>query len=87
MAGPDQQGWQAELQRRAQQLGVADRLHWLGMVSGDLKSGAFHAAALFCLPSHQENFGIAVAEALACGICWRRWGCRVWVGHQPIHWW
>ena len=68
LAGPDQLGWQASLQSRAEQLGVADRLHWLGMVSGDLKWGAFHAAELFCLPSHQENFGIAVAEALACGL-------------------
>jgi glycosyltransferase involved in cell wall biosynthesis len=36
------------------------------MLSGDLKWGAFHACEVFCLPSHQENFGIAVAEALAC---------------------
>jgi glycosyltransferase involved in cell wall biosynthesis len=68
LAGPDQLGLQADLQRRAIQLDVADRLHWLGMLSGDLKWGAFHAAELFCLPSHQENFGIAVAEALACGL-------------------
>jgi glycosyltransferase involved in cell wall biosynthesis len=38
------------------------------MLSGDLKWGAFHAADAFILPSHQENFGIAVAEALACGL-------------------
>jgi glycosyltransferase involved in cell wall biosynthesis len=38
------------------------------MLSGDLKWGAFRAAELFCLPSHQENFGIVVAEALACGL-------------------
>lgn len=38
-----------------------------GMLSGDLKWGAFRAADAFVLPSHQENFGIAVAEALACG--------------------
>jgi glycosyltransferase involved in cell wall biosynthesis len=37
-------------------------------LSGDLKWGAFHAAEVFVLPSHQENFGIAVAEALACGV-------------------
>ena len=41
---------------------------WTGMLAGDLKWGAFHAADVFILPSHQENFGIAVAEALACGV-------------------
>jgi glycosyltransferase involved in cell wall biosynthesis len=36
------------------------------MVSGELKWGALRAAEIFVLPSHQENFGIVVAEALAC---------------------
>ena len=38
-----------------------------GMLSGDLKWGALRQAEVFILPSHQENFGIAVVEALACG--------------------
>ena len=38
-----------------------------GMLSGNLKWGALSAAGAFILPSHQENFGIAVVEALACG--------------------
>jgi len=38
-----------------------------GMLSGDLKWGALRRAEAFILPSHQENFGIAVVEALACG--------------------
>lgn len=67
MAGPDQTGWQATLQAQAARLGVADRVTWPGMLQGDLKWGAFYAADAFCLPSHQENFGIVVAEALACG--------------------
>jgi glycosyltransferase involved in cell wall biosynthesis len=37
------------------------------MLHGDEKWGAFYASEAFALPSHQENFGIAVAEALACG--------------------
>lgn len=38
-----------------------------GMLSGDFKWGAFYGCEAFILPSHQENFGIAVVEALACG--------------------
>ena len=68
IAGPDQVGWQAALQRRAAELGIAERITWAGMISGELKWGAFRCAELFCLPSHQENFGIVVAEALACGL-------------------
>lgn len=67
MAGPDQTGWAAKLKEQAAKLGVADRITWPGMLQGDDKWGAFHAAEVFCLPSHQENFGIVVAEAMACG--------------------
>jgi glycosyltransferase involved in cell wall biosynthesis len=38
-----------------------------GMLSGDLKWGTLRRAEVFVLPSHQENFGIAVVEAMACG--------------------
>jgi glycosyltransferase involved in cell wall biosynthesis len=38
------------------------------MVSGPLKWATISAADVFILPSHQENFGVAVAEALACGV-------------------
>lgn len=37
-----------------------------GMLSGDAKWGAFYNCEAFILPSHQENFGIAIVEALAC---------------------
>ncbi|MGO9674548.1 MAG: glycosyltransferase [Methylocella sp.] len=67
IAGPDSVGWAKKLQTAAAERGVADRIHWPGMLKGDLKWGAFRAADAFVLPSHQENFGIVVAEALACG--------------------
>jgi glycosyltransferase involved in cell wall biosynthesis len=68
MAGPDQVGWRAALQRQAERRGVADRITWCGMLEGPLKWAALRAAEVFVLPSHQENFGVAVAEALALGV-------------------
>ena len=67
-AGPDQLGWKKKLHSRAAQLGIADRITWTGMITGSLKWGALRAAEMFVLPSHQENFGIAVSEALAAGV-------------------
>ncbi|WP_245257439.1 glycosyltransferase [Methylocapsa acidiphila] len=67
MAGPDSVGWGQKLQDLAAARGISDRVHWPGMLKGDLKWGAFHATRAFVLPSHQENFGIVVAEAMACG--------------------
>jgi glycosyltransferase involved in cell wall biosynthesis len=49
-------------------LGVADRITWTGMLTGSAKWEAIAAAEVFALPSHQENFGIAVAESLAYGV-------------------
>jgi glycosyltransferase involved in cell wall biosynthesis len=66
MGGPDHDGLSDRLRQRCTELGIADRVEWTGMLEGDLKWGAFMAAELFVLPSHQENFGIAVIEALAC---------------------
>jgi glycosyltransferase involved in cell wall biosynthesis len=67
MAGPDQVGWQSKLMALAREKRVADSITWTGMIEGDIKYGALKAAEVFVLPSHQENFGIGVAEALACG--------------------
>jgi glycosyltransferase involved in cell wall biosynthesis len=55
--------------RHLQQMAAASdgMISFPGMLSGDLKWGALSAAEAFVLPSHQENFGIAVVEALACG--------------------
>jgi len=68
MAGPDKTGLKPKLERLAERAGVAARITWLGMVHGSVKWGAFYASELFALPSHQENFGVAVVEALACGL-------------------
>jgi glycosyltransferase involved in cell wall biosynthesis len=66
-AGPVDAAYGARLRSLAAQLQIADRITWTGMLAGDQKWGALYAAEAFILPSHQENFGIAVTEALACG--------------------
>ena len=45
---------------------LKDSILFPGMLSGESKWGAFYGCDAFILPSHQENFGIAVVEALAC---------------------
>jgi len=67
VAGPDQVGMQAKLKVMAEQLGIASRVHWPGQIGGDLKWGALRACEALILPSHQENLGISVVEALAVG--------------------
>ncbi len=67
IAGPDQENLVSVFQERAETLGIANRIHWPGMLKGDAKWGAYRGAEAFILPSHQENFGIVVAEAMACG--------------------
>jgi glycosyltransferase involved in cell wall biosynthesis len=68
IAGPDECGLRAGLERLAMELGVAKRVTWTGPLNGGLKWGALHASEVMALPSHAENFGIAVIEAMACGV-------------------
>ena len=45
---------------------IRDSVYFTGMLEGPAKWGAFYHSNFFILPSHQENFGIAVIEAMAC---------------------
>ncbi|MGA7157527.1 MAG: glycosyltransferase [Acidobacteriaceae bacterium] len=67
MAGPDPGDLRKDLEKVTNAAGLSGRVHWPGMLKGEAKWGAFAVSDAFVLPSHQENFGIAVAEALACG--------------------
>lgn len=66
MAGPDAVQWTPKLEERARSLRVEKRIHWVGMLQGAIKRGALRNAEAMILPSHQENFGVVVAEAMAC---------------------
>lgn len=67
IAGPCHDDLILKLKKLAVELNIDDRIYWPGMVRGAVKAGAFIGAEAFVLISHQENFGIAIAEALAYG--------------------
>jgi glycosyltransferase involved in cell wall biosynthesis len=68
VAGPAPEQLQAELQAIAKRGGVADRVVWTGLLQDELKWAAFGLSEAMALTSHQENFGVVVAEALACEV-------------------
>jgi len=68
LAGPLEDGpFVNGLRRFIRENGMSDIVCWTGMLAGAQKWGALQAAEVFVLPSHQENFGIAVVEALSVG--------------------
>jgi glycosyltransferase involved in cell wall biosynthesis len=68
VAGSGDVALTTSLHEQARQLGIEQRIHWLGFVQGRLKSELLARAAVFVLPSHSENFGYAVVEALLAGL-------------------
>lgn len=58
----------AKLKQQAARLCISNRITWAGQVKGELRLASFSAAELFVLPSHSENFGIALLEAMAAGV-------------------
>lgn len=67
IGGSGPAAYEEALRGQVQRLGLADRCHWLGHLEGEAKRQALEDAHWFVLPSAAENFGIAVAEALAHG--------------------
>ena len=67
LAGPDD-GMQGRTEGWLRDHGVRDRATFTGMLLGPDKLAALGDADIFVLPSYSENFGIAVVEAMACGL-------------------
>lgn len=68
IAGPGMDtAYGQELKQLVEKANASDKILFPGMLAGDAKWGAFYNCEAFVLPSHQENFGIAVVEAMACG--------------------
>ncbi len=94
IAGGGERAYREELERRADVAGLGDRVRFLGPVAGEDKEDLLRTTDVVVVPSHSENFGIVVAEALAHGCAvvastgtpWRRLeaeGCGFWVDPEP----
>ena len=68
LVGPSENGHRAELEAQATNLGLDGEVVFAGPVDDADKWHKYAAADLFVLPTHSENFGIVVAEALASGV-------------------
>jgi glycosyltransferase involved in cell wall biosynthesis len=68
IAGNDENGHQAQLQAAIDRHGLQASFEFIGPVVDQAKWQLLRSTDLFILPSHSENFGIAVAEALASGL-------------------
>ena len=67
LAGPIEENnrWINHLHKLA---GTDPSIFWTGMLGGELKWGALRTADSMILPSHQENYGMVVAEACSVGL-------------------
>jgi glycosyltransferase involved in cell wall biosynthesis len=63
IAGPTDSGYAQKMMDKAS---ASSHIHFTGMLTGNSKWGAFYGCEAYLLPSHQENFGIAIVEAMAC---------------------
>jgi glycosyltransferase involved in cell wall biosynthesis len=63
IAGPIDSDYAEQMMQKAKN---NPKIHFSGMLSGDSKWGSFYGCDAYLLPSHQENFGIAIVEAMAC---------------------
>ncbi|KYC28993.1 putative Glycosyltransferase-like protein [Sterolibacterium denitrificans] len=59
---------QADLENRVKALGLQQRVHFYGWVSGVEKQALFDQADIFCLPSRYDSFGMGYLEAMANGL-------------------
>ncbi len=90
VAGEGEAGYVEALKDKVAAAGMGDMVRFVGGVYGEDKWNLLRSADVLVLPTFSENFGIVVAEALACGTPvittkgapWgdlEEWGCGWWI--------
>jgi glycosyltransferase involved in cell wall biosynthesis len=68
IVGNDENNYEKKVRGWLEDEGILDRVTFTGMLTGEEKLETFCGSDIFVLPSYSENFGMAVIEAMACGI-------------------
>ena len=68
IAGDGEPNYKSDLKRMVKENDAERSVIFTGWLEGEVKLAALRGAQLLALPSFQENFGLCVMEALACGV-------------------
>lgn len=67
LAGDGEQLYKDWMNTQIDELGIKDRIRWLGFLDGEQKWTTISSSTAVVMPSYSENFGLVVAEAMICG--------------------
>lgn len=68
IAGPDNEGYRSSVEKWISEENIGAKTIFTGMLQGNKALEVLRDADIFALPSYSENFGIAVVEAMVCGL-------------------